>query len=100
MSAKNITLQIISEQPKGQMTMVDLGRRLQKEQALGFGVEVEDIVSALLMDGKVMYNSRSDVIRLSTKQEQERYFLKSEMKSCLVAADELYRNDGYMSTDI
>jgi polyhydroxyalkanoate synthesis regulator phasin len=100
LSTRQTVLRILSEQPDRRMKLVRLARQMQTEGVLGFGVETEDVVDSLRKEGKVSYDSATDSVVLLSLEESKRFFMELERRSCLAAASELCRNDGYMSTDI
>lgn len=61
-SVRKTLLEILETQPDMQIGMTKLAKELIKRRALGFGVEPEDVVSALMKENKVSYDSKKDIV--------------------------------------
>lgn len=82
-------IEILVEQPEQEIEFNTLAKQLVRERVLGFGVEPIDVVNILLQEGKVVYDQETDIVKLLTDDEQLRFKLVLEKKSCQRALIEL-----------
>lgn len=97
-TVRSRVIEILVEQPKQEIEFNVLAKQLVKERILGFGVEPIDVVNLLLEEGKVVYDKDTEIVKLLTDEEQLRFKLVLEKKSCERALIELTREvDARMS---
>lgn len=65
---RETAIRILSKARGHKLTLVQLGNRLAQKRALGFGVEVEDIVFVLKSRGLVNYDTNRGMVTLATLQ--------------------------------
>jgi len=60
-------LSVLKNQPKNEIGLVELSKRLALDGVLGFGVQASDVVYALKSESKVEYDPDRDVVMLAKK---------------------------------
>ncbi len=55
-------VEILKGQPEYRMSRVDLSKEMSRRRAMGFGVEIDDIISVFVEKGLANYDHETDTV--------------------------------------